>query len=101
MTDPPQGLTQMLGHPTRRAILRMMLADDAPPYTPTELSKLLRCELPNVVYHVHVLEEFDGATLDHVEDGRGSLKHYYVVGPLVRAYPDYVSAVLAHNDHPA
>jgi hypothetical protein len=100
MTGPSPALTQMLGHPKRRAILRLMLADDAPPYTPAELSKLVQCDLPNVVYHVRTLEQFDCVQLDQVE-GRGGLKHHYVPGALVKAHPDYVSSVLAHNDHPA
>ncbi len=101
MSSPPPALAQLLGNATRRAILRLMLAEDAPPYCPADLSKLVGVDLPTVAYHVRVLEQADGVQLDHVEDGRGSLRHFYVPGALVKAHPEYVSAVLGEDDSPA
>lgn len=97
MTTPP-ALAQLLGHSTRRAILRLMLVDDAPPYCPSELSKAIGVDLPNVIYHVRVLEKFDGVQLDHVDEGSATFKNFYVPGPLVKAHPEYVAVALTNGD---
>ena len=98
MTDPSPALQRLLASSTRRAILRALLEDDASAMTAMELSKLIRVDLPNVAYHVRVLEQFDGLRLDHVEDGRDGPRHFYTSGALVNAHPEYVRAILAQSE---
>jgi predicted transcriptional regulator len=101
MSDPPKALRHLLANKTRRAILRVMLEDDAPPLTPSELSKLVGVDLPTVHYHVYVLEHDGAVQIDHAENDKGSHQRFFVPGALVQAHPEYVAAVLARNDHPA
>jgi predicted transcriptional regulator len=97
MTTPP-ALVQLLDHATRRDILRLMLADDAPLYAPSDLSKALNLDLANVVYHVTVMERASGVQLDHIEEGTRTYKSYYAPGALVKAHPDTVALALARDD---
>jgi DNA-binding transcriptional ArsR family regulator len=92
-TPPPQVLVKLLTNATRRAILRIVLAEEDP-ISPVELSKRLNDGLSSVNYHVRVLERDNGLTLDHIEDGRNGLKTFYVSGPLVKAFPEFVNAAL-------
>lgn len=100
-TAPPAILVKLLDHPTRRAILRLMLTEDASPSSPTKLSKALGMTLTDVAYHVRVLRQDGALKFDHSTEGRGSRESFYVPGPLVKAYPDFVAAALAINDNPA
>jgi len=92
-SPPPPVLLKLLTSPTRCSILRIVLAEREA-ISPIDLSKRLGEGLSNVSYHVHVLDRDDGLTLDHVANGRAGLKHFYVAGPLVKAYPEFVNSVL-------
>lgn len=99
--EPPPILVKLLDHPKRRAILRLMLTEDASPSSPVELSKALGFSLGDAAYHVRVLANDDALTFDHFTERRGSREDFYAPGPLVKAYPDFVAAALAINDPPA
>lgn len=100
LTAPPPVLVKLLDHPKRRAILRRVLTEGASPSSPTELSKALGFRLSDTAYHVRVLAGDDALILDHFTEGRGSREGFYVPGPLVKAFPDFVAAALAINDRP-
>ncbi|HEX4307247.1 MAG TPA: helix-turn-helix domain-containing protein [Solirubrobacterales bacterium] len=85
----------MLANPTRRAILRTMLAEGARSTSPTTLSESFGVRLPVLAYHVRTMAENNALSLDHASDGRGSLQSFYVPGALVKASPEFVTEELA------
>jgi len=54
----------------------------------------LREPLSNVGYHVRRLAEAEALDLSRTEPGRSSVKHYYVIGSLVKAHRAVVEVVL-------
>jgi DNA-binding transcriptional ArsR family regulator len=79
-------LLAVLQHPLRRAILRKLVEASAP-LSPREASDGLDSALSNVSYHFRVLLSGRLAVLDHTQQVRGSLQHFYVVDPSVDQFP--------------
>lgn len=86
-------LTVLLEHSRRRQILRALVDADAP-RSPIELADDLGVPLPTLTYHVRRLVEFDALSLDSTAPSGGSLKHFYVLGPLVERNRDFVTVFL-------
>ena len=79
-------LLAVLQHPLRREILRKLV--EAPtPLSPSEASEGLESALSNVSYHFRVLLSSRLAVLDHTQQVRGSLQHFYVVDPSIDQFP--------------
>jgi hypothetical protein len=95
--QPPPILEELLANSTRRGVLRIVLAHEAA-ISPTVLAERLGDPLSNVIYHVRTHVRDDGLKLDHTSNGRGSLEHFYVAGPLVLAYPEFVAATLSRGE---
>lgn len=93
-TGPPSVLLQLLSHPTRRAILQTLI-EGGGPCSPREMSRALGEPLSNVGYHVHKLADTEALALSGTESGGSSIKHFYVLGPLVEDHRPVVDAVLA------
>jgi DNA-binding transcriptional ArsR family regulator len=89
-------LLKLLGNKTRREILRIVLAEEDA-ISPKDLAERLNEPLNNVTYHVRTLVGEGGLKLDRTSERRGSLKHFYVAGPLVLAHPEFVAAVLGRG----
>jgi DNA-binding transcriptional ArsR family regulator len=94
MSAPPPVLLKLLDHPTRRAILRIVLEDGAKPQSPKELAEQLQKELGTVAYHVRTLAKDDALELVRTKPRRGSREHFYVPGALVQAHPEVVAVIL-------
>jgi DNA-binding transcriptional ArsR family regulator len=87
-------LLYLLGHPTRRAILRIVIAEGAP-CSPVEMSRTIDARLSDVSYHVRQLADAEALALSGTEAVRGSIKHSYDLGPLVEDNRAVVDAILA------
>jgi DNA-binding transcriptional ArsR family regulator len=88
-------LVSALNHPLRKELLKLLIAA-AGPRSPKELAKATKQPLPNVSYHVRVLEEKGAVELTDEESVRGTVAHFYKVTALVRSTP----WVMASLDQP-
>jgi DNA-binding transcriptional ArsR family regulator len=65
-----------LAHPSRRQILRAMIADDRE-ISPRELASDLAQPLSKLSYHVRVLAQCGAVELVRTKQIRGSTQHFY------------------------
>jgi DNA-binding transcriptional ArsR family regulator len=72
-----QRLLVALRHPMRRQVLRVL--QDYEPFSPRQISDELCEPLPNVSYHVRVLDEYGAVELVDIEPMRGPIQHFYKV----------------------
>lgn len=75
-------LLKAFTHPLRRRIFRHLEAAPAA-LSPRELSGILGQSLSNVSYHVRVLAKADAIVCVYTEPVRGSMQHFYRIGPKV------------------
>jgi DNA-binding transcriptional ArsR family regulator len=84
--DPEGDVLAALQHPVRRAILRKLVEVPAP-ISPREAAEGIDAALSTVSYHFRVLSSSGLADLDHTQQVRGALQHFYVADPLVDRFP--------------
>jgi DNA-binding transcriptional ArsR family regulator len=88
--DDPQAvnsaLVAALNHPTRRALLKLFLEQDAA-LSPKELAELTEERLPTISYHVRVLADKRTIELAEEEQVRGSVAHFYRASELTKSTP--------------
>ena len=85
-----------LAHPTRRRILRAMIADERE-VSPRELASNLEQPLARLSYHVKVLSVCGALEMTRTSQVRGSTQHFY--RPIVEA--PWAKLALAARDDPA
>jgi hypothetical protein len=88
-----------LRHPTRRAVLRIVLWSHKP-CSPVELAEEMNDNLNNVGYHVRQLHRREALRLVGTEPVLGALKHYYVPGRLIHRNRALVMTVLGMDGEP-
>jgi DNA-binding transcriptional ArsR family regulator len=69
-------LAKALSHPLRQRILERLSVGGGEA-SPAQLARLLDAPVPNVAYHVRVLEQLDCVELVRTRQRRGALEHYY------------------------
>jgi DNA-binding transcriptional ArsR family regulator len=69
-------LAKALSHPLRQRILERLSVGGGES-SPTELARLLDAPVPNVAYHVRILQKLDCVELVRTRQRRGALEHYY------------------------
>jgi DNA-binding transcriptional ArsR family regulator len=79
-------LFKVFSHPLRRRIFRLML-DTTNEISPKEIADLWEAPLSNVSYHVRVLADANAITGVRNRPVRGSMQHFYLVNPKVKALP--------------
>lgn len=91
--DPQQALLRALGHPMRKALLKLCL-EAGERRSPKELAlatykgkRSFQAHLSNVSYHVRVLAEVGLLAVAGEESRRGSVVHFYKATSLIDDVP--------------
>jgi DNA-binding transcriptional ArsR family regulator len=91
--DPQQALLRALGHPVRKALLKLCLAVEEAK-SPKQLALAthrgkgsLQAHLSNVSYHMRTLAEFGALEIAAEEPRRGAVVHFYKPTELVQKTP--------------
>jgi DNA-binding transcriptional ArsR family regulator len=97
--DPTQALLRALGHPMRKALLKLCLeAGEAK--TPKDLAiatykgkRSFQAHLSSVSYHMRTLAKFGALEITREETRCGSVAHFYEPSELVRKTPWVMDAL--------